>query len=150
MKKIYIILVSMVLLLSPCIAAETNKHQTKDENVIRGIINSPSGRLSKHYVSFREDFFLYNKGDKSSVYYSIVKLEEKYNKKNAKNAEVNLEYINKVKDLYEFLVKYPSDKSMTTGFVEEFDSRKIIIPDNVYDKLDEDLVNLITLINVYK
>ena len=39
---------------------------------------------------------------------------------------------------------------MTTGFVEEFNSRKIIIPDNVYDKLDEDLVNLITLINVYK
>lgn len=150
MKKIFIVLVSMVLLLSPCIAAETNKRQTKDENVIRGIINSPSGRLSKHYVSFREDYFLYNKGDKSSVYYSIVKLEEKYNKKNAKNAEVNLEYINKVKDLYEFLVKYPSDKSMTTGFVQEFDSRNIIIPDNVYDKLDEDLVTFITLVNVYK
>ena len=39
---------------------------------------------------------------------------------------------------------------MTTGFVEEFDSRKIIIPDNVYDKLDEDLVTFITLVNVYK
>ncbi len=152
MKKLFLTLVIFTLLLSPCFAAEaTNKRQLKDETLIRGIINSPSGRLSKHYISFREDYFLYNKNhDKSSIYYSIIELEEKYNKKKAENAEVNLEYITKAKDLYEFLVKYPSEKSMTSEFIKEFDAKKIIIPDNLYEKLDEDLVNYITLINVYK
>lgn len=150
MKKIFIIFTCLLMLCTNVLAADNCKKQEKDETVIRGIINSASGRLSKHYLSFKEDFELFNEGDKTSVYYSIIQLEQKYNKKNIQNAEINIEYINKAKNLYEFLVEYPSEKTMTTAFVEEFDNKKIIIPDEDYDKLDEDLVNLITLINVYK
>ncbi len=150
MKKIFIVITCLLIAASSVSAIECCGKQEKDETVIRGIINSPSGRLSKHYVSFKEDYELYKSGDKTSIYSSILKLEEKYNKKNAQNAEINLKYIEKAKELYEFLVNYPSESSMSNAFVQEFDSKKIMIPDIAYDKLDEELVSLITLINVYK
>lgn len=149
MKKILLILIGVFILISPCFAAN-NEKQIKDERVIQGILNAPAGRLSRHYVSFKEDYGLYKSGDKTSIYYSIVKLEEKYTSKTDIKSKLNLEYIEKTKDLYKFLVNYPSDKSMSTKFVEEFEAKKIVIPDNIYDDLDEDLTMLITLINVYK
>lgn len=149
MKKILLIFFSIFILISPCFAAN-NEKQMKDEILIRGIINSPAGRLSRHYVSFKEDYDLHKAGDKTSEFSTIIKLENKYAIKSDNNAKLNLEYTNKVKDLYLFLVNYPSDKTMTSKFVEEFDAKKITIPDNIYDSLDEDLVMLITLINVYK
>lgn len=150
MKKIFIILSCIFLATSNVFAAECCQKQENDETVIRGIINSPSGRLSKHYVSFKEDYDLYKSGDKTSIYSSILKLEEKYNKTNTANAELNLKYTQKAKNLYEFLVHYPSESTMSSAFVNEFDSKKILIPDIAYEKLDEDLITIITLINVYK
>lgn len=150
MKKIFIVLTCILLTASNIFASECCQKQENDEVVIKGIINSPSGRLSKHYVSFKEDYNLYKSGDKTSIYSSLLKLEEKYNKKNDKNAEINLRYIQKTKELYEFLINYPSESTMSTIFVNEFDEKKILIPDSVYDTLDEDLITIITLINVYK
>lgn len=149
MKKILLIIIGIFILITPCFAAN-NEKQIKDERVIQGILNSPAGRLSRHYVSFKEDYDLYKTGDKTSVYYSIIKLEEKYKNKTDIKSKLNIEYIESSKELYKFLVNYPSDKSMSTKFVEDFEAKKIVIPDNIYDDLDEDLTMMITLINVYK
>ena len=66
------------------------------------------------------------------------------------HSKLNIEYVDKVKALYLYLAEYPADKAMSTKFLEEFNSKKIILPDSEYELVDEDLVMLIMLINVYK
>lgn len=151
MKKILTLLLILCFAFPALCAEIQNEKQKKDEVLLRGIINSDAGRLSKHYVSFREDYSLYNdKNDKTSVFAQIVSLEKKYRKGDDASAKLNREYLQKAKDMYFYLAEYPADKSMSNDFVREFNSKRIIIPDSDYDKIDDDIVMLISLINVYK
>ena len=77
-------------------------------------------------------------------------IEKKYKKGDDVKTKLNREYLQKTKDMYLYLAEYPADKSMSNDFVREFNSKKIIIPDFVYDMIDDDIVMLIALINVYK
>lgn len=152
MKKILGTLLILGLML-PVAAEEVavkNEKQQKDEKILRAIINSDAGRLAKHHTSIKEDSYLYKNNDKNSVYYQILSLETKYKKKSDMQSKLNLSYVEKVKTLYLFLAEYPSDKAMSSEFLEEFNSKIIIIPDNEYDLIDEDVVMFISLINVYK
>lgn len=151
MKKIILLILVLFLTLPAFCTDIKNNKQTKDEVLLRAIINSDAGRLSKHYVSFREDYLLYNdKNDKSSVFAQIVSLEKKYMKGDDLKTKLNREYLQKTKDMYLYLAEYPADKSMSNDFVREFNAKKIIIPDADYDQIDDDIVMLISLINVYK
>lgn len=151
MKKIFTMLLILCFSLPAFCADIKNEKQKKDEVLLRNIINSDSGRLSKHYTSFREDYFLYKqKNDKNSVFAQVITLEKKYRKGDSALTKLNRAYLNKVKDLYLYLAEYPSEKSVSQEFVKEFNSKKIIIPDSDYDKIDDDIVMLISLINVYK
>lgn len=149
MKKLLIILLVFCFAM-PVYAEIKNERQKKDEIMLRGIINSDTGRLSKHQTAFKEDYDLYKNNDKSSIYSQILSLEKKYKTKVDESSKLNVVYVEKVKNLYLFLAEYPTDNAMTTKFVQEFNSKKIIIADEDYEKIDEDLAMLISLINVYK
>ena len=149
MKKLLILLLIMCFAL-PVFAEITHEKQKKDEIMLRGIINSDAGRLSKHQTAFKEDYDMYKTNDKNSIYFQILSLEKKYYNKQDEVSRLDMAYLNKVKDLYIFLADYPSEKAMSSKFVQEFKDKKIIISDYDYDKLDEDLVMLISLVNVYK
>ena len=150
MKKIFTIMVILCLTLPAFCAEVKNERQKKDEVLLRGIINSDTGRLSKHQTSFREDYYLYKHNDKNSIFAQIVSLEKEYKKPETPEEKLNAEYLAKAKDLYLYLAEYPTGKAVSIKFVEEFNSKRIIIPDSDYDKLDDDIVMLIVLINVYK
>ncbi len=150
MKNFLILLVLLGLAL-PSFANEIkNERQIKDEVLLRAIVNSDTGRLSKHQTAFKEDYDLYKAGDKSSIYGQLLSLEKKYSNKTDMHSKLNIEYVDKVNALYLYLAEYPADKAMSTKFLEEFNSKKIILPDSEYELVDEDLVMLIMLINVYK
>lgn len=149
MKKILILLMVICMTL-PVFADVTNDKQKKDEVMLRGIINSDSGRLSKHQTAFKEDYDLYKANDKNAVYSQILALEKRYYNREDDIARLNMNYVLQAKGLYLFLIDYPSDKAMNDEFLKDFNSKKIIISDYDYDKLHEDLVMLISLINVYK
>lgn len=150
MKKVLVLLVILSMALPVLSADIKNERQKKDESVLRAIVNSDSGRLSKHHTSFREDYYLYKHKDKNSVFAQIVSLEKKYSKKTDAESKLNTEYLAKAKSLYLYLAEYPSDKALSSDFVKEFNSKLIVIPDEDYVKLDDDIVMLIELINVYK
>lgn len=151
MKKICTLLLILCFSLPAFCAEVKNERQKKDEVLLRNIINSDSGRLSKHYTSFREDYFLYKqKNDKNSVFAQIVSLEKKYRKGDSDSITLNRNYLGKAKALYLYLAEYPPEKAISQEFVKEFNSKKIVIPDTDYDKIDDDIVMLISLINVYK
>ena len=150
MKKIITLIFVFVLALPAFCADIKNEKQTKDEGLLRAIINSDAGRLSKHYTSFREDYFLYKQNDKNSIYSQIIALEKKYKKADNIQNKLNLSYLQKAKDMYLYLAEFPADKAMSFDFVKEFNAKKIIIPDSDYDLIDDDIVMLISLINVYK
>lgn len=150
MKKILVLLVVLSMALPVFCADVKNEKQKKDENILRAIINSDSGRLSKHHTSFREDYYLYKHKDKNSVFAQIVSLEKKYSKKTDADSKLNSDYLAKAKSLYLYLAEYPSEKAVSPEFVKEFNSKIILIPDSDYSKLDDDIVMLIALINVYK
>lgn len=150
MKKILLLLLILTIALPAFCADVKNEKQKKDETVLRAIINSDSGRLSKHQTSFREDYYLYRHKDKNSVFAQIVALEKKYSKKDDASSKLNSDYLAKAKALYLYLAEYPSDKAVSTEFVKEFNSKLIIISDYDYVKLDDDITMLIALINVYK
>lgn len=149
MKKLILLILCCSVICLQAYAEIQNTKQRANDKIIQSIVNSPSGRISKHQTAFKEDYDLYNAGDKSSIFSLILKLENKYEKSKSDNADVNLEYIKKLKDFYMFLVKYPDEKTMSEEFVKEFSARKITVPDDVFDKLDEDLTLYISLINVY-
>lgn len=149
MKKIFILLVILCMSL-PVFAEITNEKQKKDEVMLRGIINSDCGRLSKHYTAFKEDYDLYKANDKTAVYSQILALEKRYYNREDDIARLNMNYVLQAKGLYLFLIDYPADKTMSDEFLKDFNDKKIIISDYDYDKLHEDLVMLISLINVYK
>jgi len=140
----------VIFMALPVFADITNEKQKKDEVMLRGIINSDGGRLSKHQTAFKEDYDLYKANDKNAVYSQILELEKRYYNREDEIARLNMNYVLQVKGLYLFLIDYPSDKAMSDEFLHDFNSKKIIISDYDYDKLHEDLVMLISLINVYK
>ncbi len=149
MKKLLPLILLLCLALPVC-SEVTNEKQKKDDNILRGIINSDAGRLSKHQTSFKEDYSLFKRDDKNSIFMQLTSLEKKYKKKNDEKSQLNLSYIAKAKDLYLFLSEYPSELTMTSDFVNEFNSKIIFITDSDYDSLDEDLTMIISVINVYK
>ena len=79
MKRLFIILSAMFLVIgTPCLAS--NNLQQEDEELIRIMINSPTGRLTKHQLAIKQDYDLYQKGDKENTLYGRLEaLENKYN-----------------------------------------------------------------------
>lgn len=145
MKKLLPLILALCLAL-PLYAETANEKQKKDESILRAIINSDAGRLSKHQTSIKEDY----SDDKNSIFTQLTSLEKKYKKDNDKKSQLNLSYIAKAKELYLYLAEYPSELTMVSDFIYEFNSKIITIPDTDYDSLDEDLIMIISVINVYK
>lgn len=143
----------IVALLIMCIPVMTlaveNKMQQDDESLIRGVVNSPIGRLSRHHASLKLDYISSKLNKGQTVYSQILDLEKKYSADNAQNKEVNQKYIKQLKDFYMFIASYPDEDSMKAGFLQDFHAQKIVIPDSEYSMLDEDLKILLSVVNVF-
>ncbi len=143
----------IVALLIMCIPVMTlaveNKMQQDDESLIRGVVNSPIGRLSRHHASLKLDYISSKLNKGQTVYSQILDLEKKYSADNAQNKEVNQKYIKQLKDFYMFIASYPDEDSMKAGFLQDFQAQKIVIPDSEYSMLDEDLKILLSVVNVF-
>lgn len=143
-----ILLLFLLLILScPCYA--NNSKQKEDEDYIRTIINSPSARLSKHQLSLKQDYELFKKGNKQALYSQIEALELKYKNADDKISKINYKYVEELKNLYLFVIETPYTNSFSIDFYNNFEKRKLIIPDKDYEKLDESLKDIIPLVNVY-
>lgn len=129
--------------------AVENKMQQDDESLIRGVVNSPIGRLSRHHASLKLDYISSKLNKGQTVYSQILDLEKKYSADNAQNKEVNQKYIKQLKDFYMFIASYPDEDSMKAGFLQDFQAQKIVIPDSEYSMLDEDLKILLSVVNVF-
>ena len=143
----------IVALLIMCIPVMTlaveNKMQQDDESLIRGVVNSPIGCLSRHHASLKLDYISSKLNKGQTVYSQILDLEKKYSADNAQNKEVNQKYIKQLKDFYMFIASYPDEDSMKAGFLQDFQAQKIVIPDSEYSMLDEDLKILLSVVNVF-
>lgn len=144
MKKFLVLLILFCL---PLNASAIEKHlQAEQENLIRGVINSPIGRLSKHHAAIKLDYISYKIGMKQTVFSQIVALENKY----AQTDNLNSKYIKKLKNLYMFVASYDDAQSMEAIFLQEFEQQKIVIPDEEYSQLDDELKILLSVVNVYR
>ena len=127
-------------------SAVENGLQNDDENLIRGVINSPIGRLSRHHACLKIDYISYQIRSGKTVYSQILELENKY--KNEPD-NVNSKYTEKLKDLYMFLASYNDEESMNAEFLQKFNEKKIVIPNEEYSLLDNDLRILLSVVNVF-
>ena len=114
MKRLFIILSTMFLVIgTPCFAS--NNLQQEDEELIRIMINSPTGRLTKHQLAIKQDYALYQKGDKENTLYGRLEaLENKYNPPYDMIDKINYKYIIKTKDLYMYLINTPFFSNLNT------------------------------------
>ncbi len=148
MKKNLILLLTVLFFITgACSQAESL--QQKDEILTRGIVNSPIGRLSRHHASLKIDYIGYKLNSGESVYSQILELESKYADISLPNQKVNLEYIRKLKEFYLFIAGYSDKNCMSAAFLKEFNEHKIVIPDEQYVLLDEDLKVLLAVVNVF-
>lgn len=144
------IIVALLIMCIPVITlAVENKMQQDDESLIRGVVNSQIGRLSRHHASLKLDYISSKLNKGQTVYSQILDLEKKYSADNAQNKEVNQKYIKQLKDFYMFIASYPDEDSMKAGFLQDFQAQKIVIPDSEYSMLDEDLKILLSVVNVF-
>lgn len=146
MKKI-LLLFLLLILSCPCYA--NNSQQKEDEDFIREIINSPSARLSKHQLSLKQDYELSKNGNKQALYSQIEALELKYKNADDKISKINYKYVEELKNLYLFVIEPPYTNSFSVDFYNNFEKRKLVIPNKDYEKLDESLKEIIPLVNVY-
>lgn len=143
------ILLLFLLLVLSCPCHANNSQQKEDEDFIREIINSPSARLSKHQLSLKQDYELSKNGNKQTLYSQIAALELKYKNADDKNSKINYKYVDELKNLYLFVIETPYTNSFSVDFYNNFEKRKLVIPNKDYEKLDESLKELIPLVNVY-
>ena len=146
MKKIIIILLVLCL---PVMTLAANNLQKDDENLIRGVVNSPIGRLSRHHASLKLDYISSKLHKGQTVYSQIIDLQNKYSGDGVQNKEINQKYIKQLKDFYMFVASYPDEDNMKAGFLQEFESERIVVPDDEYQLLDEDLKVLLSVVNVF-
>jgi len=146
MKKFLLVLILFCL---PMVTLGVdNSLQREDENIIHGVINSPIGRLSRHYTSLKLDYISYKLNKGQTVYSQIVDLEKRLSD-NSENNNLNIKYLKDLKNLYLFVVSYDDKETMSSAFLQEFNNRRIVINDNEYKLLDEDLKVLLSVVNVY-
>lgn len=148
MKKILLLLV-LCLITLPFVFAADNNLQKENDNLIRGIVNSEIGRLSRHHAAIKMDYIEYKINNGKTTYSQILELENKYKNDTSANAEINRKYIAELKSFYMFLASYPDEKSMSAEFLKDFNTRKIIISDDEYKLLDEDFKILLSVLNVF-
>lgn len=147
MKKIFLLL--LLLCLPVNVLAVGNSMQQKDENLIKGVLNTPVGKISRHHAALKMDYIDYKLNKNDSVYSQLLALENKYSSSGIANKDINLKYIKELKDFYMFLVSYPDKESTNSAFLQEFNERRIVIPDEQYSLLDKDLKVLLSVVNVF-
>lgn len=148
MKYLYrksLIVIILCFTVYPVLSVE-NLLQQDDENLIRTVVDSPVGRLSRHHACLKTDYISYKIQSGKTVYSQILELEDKYKKE---QDGINFKYIKKLKDLYMFVACYDDENSMNAEFLREFNAAKIIIADDEYRILDKDLRILLSVVNVF-
>lgn len=148
MKRLFIIFILFISVGVPSFASNTL--QQEDEELIRILVNSPTGRLTKHQLAIKQDYDLYKKGDKDTIYARLEALDSKYNPPYDMVDKINYKYILKTKELYMYLIDTPFTKSYTASFYKGFEKKLFKVPDREYQHLDKDLKLLIVAISVYK
>ena len=146
MKKFLFILVLFLVPLSAFPLG--NSLQQEDENVIRGLLRTPVGSLSQHYAALKLDYINYKLNKEKTVFAQISDLEKKYADKNP-DTNINSKYLQNLKDLYFFVVSYDDNDTISTEFMREFNKRRIVVPDEEYRVMDEELKVLLSVVNVY-
>lgn len=73
----------------------------------------------------------------------------KYKNADDKISKINYKYVEELKNLYLFVIETPYTNPFSVDFYNNFEKRKLIIPDKDYEKLEESLKEIIPLVNVY-
>lgn len=144
MKKSIILVVSLVVLISPCFAG--NLLQQQDElKFIQKVANDPlPTQYGKDYL-IREDYYGYWNG-KDSLYGEIVNTLDDMSKTNIPNKELNIKYLTLLKTKIETIVKLQNN-SIDNNMRLNAARQKIIINDDDYKKLSSDVKDLIIMLN---
>ena len=123
------------------INANTNIKQNEAERKLREETFTKNYYLKNRIILIQEDKLVYDEGGES-IYGELVKIKNKYTNIN----DINYEYSIKAENLYKLLLKQTPEKCISA---EEFDKLKIIINDNDFDKIDENLKKIILSLNIY-
>lgn len=162
MKKLFVILI-ISLVVNPVMAIDfnavkqktvdvvseasglsinTNLKQKQAEKELKAkIIDTPEYRFKTHIAMLQEDKLGYE-NDMESLYGDLIAVINK----NSSVYTVNTKYAQKAKVLFDEIVGYTPENSPT---LSEFDKKKIIISDNDFDKIDENLKEIIFFLNLY-
>lgn len=144
MKKSIILVVSLVVLISPCFAG--NLLQQQDElKFIQKVANDPlPTQYGKDYL-IREDYYGYWNGKNSGYGAILYELDEQEKSQNI-NKQINIKYLKLMKNKIDTYI------STQNNYIDNNKRRniilsKIIINDNEYLKLTENTKLLIYLYN---
>ena len=144
MKNFLILILSFFFVL-PAFAG--NLLQQQDElKFIQEVANDPiPTNYGKDYL-IREDYYGYWAG-KDSLYGEIVNTLEDLSKIKNTNNDINIKYLNLIKNKIEIIVKLQNnsiDKNMRLNAARS----KIIVDDTDYKNLSNDVKNLIQMVNL--
>lgn len=120
----------------------TNLKQRKAEKLFKEKIVSDDFRLKYHILMLQQDKEAYDDGEKSLYGILVSYLDGK----ESVVSSINFDYAIKAKSLFDKILTYTPDNCPTA---KEFDKQKIFVSDNVFDKLDDDMIKIITTLNVY-
>ena len=120
----------------------TNIKQRKAEKIFKDKITSDDFRLKYHVIMLQFDKEGYNDGEKSLYGILVSYLDGK----ESVVSSLNFDYAIKAKSLFDKILTYTPDNCPTA---KEFDKQKIFVSDNDFDKLDDNIIKVITALNVY-
>lgn len=120
----------------------TNLKQRKAEKLFKEKIVSDDFRLKYHILMLQQDKEGYSDGEKS-IYGVLVSYLD--GQKGIVTGP-NFDYAMKAKVLFDKITEYTPDNCPSA---KEFDKQKIFISDNDFEKLDDDIIKVITALNVY-
>ena len=140
MKKILCLLIaSFTISVNVVFSADTNINQINTENELKKDAAIEQFHLMGHYLIIQQDKEITdNNNDADTIYNRITHLI-----KTAKN-DINRQYAQKAMQVYMTIALQDEPPR-----IEDFNRIKIFIPDSIFKLLDEELVNIICVLNVY-
>lgn len=145
MKK-FIFFLLFMLMVNPVFAG--NILQQQDElKFVQKVAKTP---LPTHYGKdylIREDYYGYWNG-KDALYGVVVNTLEDISKSNISNKELNIKYLDLLKNKVEIIVSLQNN-SIDGNMRKNAASKKIIIDDEDYKKLSERTKEIITIYNYF-
>lgn len=122
--------------------ATQNTKQQKAEKGLLEELATPERKLEIHYLLLREDKRIFDANEGGETIYSQLISFTK-----GSGLALNCEYALKAKKLFDEIAEAAEDDKIPTP--TEFEKKKIFIPDSDFDKINDDLKEIIYMLNCY-